>query len=102
MNDTTPKIPDGQPTWCRRRSRGSVALPRSQRVGGVIGGYVPIRLQHMGMRTRGAQVLHVWLVPSSEWSEGDIVEMGPLPDNCVVEFHIERPWTPPILREVAA
>lgn len=99
MSDT-PKIPTGQPTWCRRRSRGSVALPRSRRVGGVVNGYVPIRLQHMGTRT--SRVVDVWLVQSREWSEGDIVEVGPLPKNCVVEFHIDRPWTPPILREVAA
>lgn len=94
MSDT-PKIPDGQPTWCRVRSHGSCMLPKNPKTGGVITSTVPVRLDFMGEQTvrtaDGRRRVQVWMLPAEAWSEGDHVEVGPLPPNVVVRYDIARP-----------
>lgn len=77
------KVPfDGAPTWVRCH------------VGG--GQYRRIRLrQDTGLDLVAAvladnSVREVWVLPADEWSPGDRIETGPLPDGVVI-VHNHRP-----------
>ena len=89
---STPKIPDGQPTWCRRRASGGCSLPTSRRrrpnEPDRITAAVDIRLEHWGHQRIGGRIADVWAVPAHAWSEGDVIEVGPLPANTVVVYDI--------------
>ena len=101
---TTPKIPAGQPTWCRRRAAGGCSLPTSKRRGANepdrITAAVDIRLDHMGSRvvhtSTGRRVVDVWMVPAEAWAEGDVIELGPIPPNVVVDYDIPRCFVAPL------
>ncbi|NDK91427.1 hypothetical protein GYA93_17850 [Gordonia desulfuricans] len=91
-----------QPTWARVRHGAGVALPTKgtdpdtgREVMGLIPTAVPISLEYVGPRTvhgpNGAHRVQVWIVPAEAWSEGDSVEIGPVPDGVIVEYEIPRP-----------
>lgn len=101
---------DGEPTWARVRHGAGLALPTKipdpDRPGHTMPGYVPtsvpIHLDYVGPRTmhgpQGARRVQVWQIPADTWSEGDSVEIGPLPDGVIVEYDIPRPFVAPLVR----
>ncbi|AXH45820.1 hypothetical protein SEA_GEAZY_60 [Gordonia phage GEazy] len=94
----TPRIPSGQPTWTRVRHGGGCALPRRLEDGtiGILPTTVPVRLVLDRYETApSGSRREVWVLLAESWSEGDSVEIGPLPANARVEYEIARPFVRP-------
>lgn len=83
-DDDTPRIPNGQPTWCRVHHGAGTALPRRLPDGsiGVLPTAVPARLRQLSR--------NVWTLPAGSWSPGDRIEIGPLPEGVTVLVEITR------------
>lgn len=92
MNDT-PTVPSGQPTWARVRHGAGCSLPHRLKDGtvGILPTTVPMRLTFDRVDERG----EVWVVPVNTWSEGDSIELGPLPAGVRVEYEIARTFVAP-------
>lgn len=92
----TPEVPAGQPTWARVRHGAGCGLPRRLPDGtiGVLPVAVPILLQPTRMLDDEGR--SIWLVSDREWSPGDTVEIGPLPDDVTVRYEIRRPFVAPL------
>lgn len=85
--DASPEIPDGQPTWCLRITASTrTSLPGARRKDGTrvplpIG--IPIRLRYVGGDVAGRQV---WEVPAAAWWPGDVLRIGPVPDDIAIHL----------------
>ncbi|MGB6246084.1 hypothetical protein [Gordonia sp. (in: high G+C Gram-positive bacteria)] len=101
-SDASPEIPEGQPTWCLRITASAGAtLPGARRGDGTrvplpIG--VPIRLRHVGHDADGRQV---WEVPAAAWWPGDVLRVGPVPDDIAIHLaaHSVPTFTDSTLKE---